>query len=220
MFYEPTRTFATLEGRKAAWLPSLLLVLSMTALLLWYFSIVDYAWLLEQMMASIDSTAEREKMASLLSPNAMKATSIGGAVVGLMLILAVFGLYFMIVGKAISKEFSYGAGFALAAWSSVPSLLALPLGAMQIMLASNRQFGFSELNPLSLNTLIFHYDQNHPMAALLDSVSIITVWSAILAVIGFQAWAKVSRAAAIKAVFIPYLTVYAVWLAISLRTAA
>jgi hypothetical protein len=220
MFYEPARTFAALERRKAAWLPTILLMLSTGALLLWYFGAVDFAWLMEQMFGSIKNAAEREKMISMMNPNVMRVTSVVGAVVALPIMLTLMAVYFMITGKVISKDFTFGSGFALSAWASVPTLLNFPLGAIQILLASNGQLSFSELNPLSLNTLFFRYDLVHPMTGLLDSVSVTSVWSAFLLIIGFQTWAKVSRATAVKVVLIAYASMYGIWLAIALSKAA
>lgn len=220
MFYEPSDTFAALERNKAAWLPTILLMLSTTVLLMWYFNVVDFTWLMDQMFASVKNAAEREKMMEMMSPTAMQVSSIGGAVVGYPIFLALTGLYFMVAGKIISKEFTFGSGFALAAWSSLPGLIMLPLGAMQIMLASNGQFSFSDLNPLSLNTLLFNYSIDHPMTGLLDSLSLPSIWSAVLMIIGFKVWAKVGQATAVKVVLIPYITIYAIWLAIAMSRAA
>ena len=220
MFYEPTKTYAAIEQRRAAWLPLLLLMLTSAALMVWYFNIVDFAWLMDQMFASIKEAAAREKASAMMTRQAMQISGLAGALAGLPIVFSLIGVYLMFVGKMYSKEFTFGKGFALAAWSSVPALLALPLGAMQIMLASSGQMGFSDLNPLSLNTLFFHYPMSHPVAALLDSISVISIWSAVLMVIGFQVWAKVTRTAAVKVVAIPYAVIYGAWLAFALSRAA
>lgn len=220
MFYEPSATFAALEKRKHAWLPAILLIITTTTLMVWYMSVVDMAWLTDQMFASIKNVAEREQAAAMMSPQVLKTMSILGGAIAVPIMLVLIALYFMIAGKVLSKEFTFGTGFALGAWASVPALLTLPLGAMQIMLASNGQLTFSELNPLSLNTLLFQYDMNHPMTSLLDSVSVLSVWSAFLLVIGFQVWGKVTLSTAIKVVAIPYVTIYGIWLAVALSTSA
>lgn len=220
MLYEPARTFAGLEHRRAAWLPVILMMLTTAALMTWYFNVVDFSWLTDQMVATVKEAAQREKMQAMMSKQTMLVTGVGGALIGIPLSISIVALYFMFVGKIYSKEFSFGKGYALVAWSYVPGLLSLPLGAMQIMLSSSGQIGLSDLNPLSLNTLFFHYPMSHPMASLLDSVSVLSVWTAVLMVIGFQAWAKVPRAAALKVVLIPYLVIYGGWLAFALSRAA
>lgn len=220
IFYDPAKTFASLEQRRAAWLPVILLLLITTVLMLWYFSVVDFAWLMDQMFATIKDPGQRERAQAMMSKQMMLASTIGGALIGLPIVFALIGVYFMFVGKMYAKDFTFGKGFALTAWSYVPSLLALPLGGLQIILSPSGQMGFSDLNPLSLNTLFFHHPLGHPMASLLDSISVISVWTAVLMVIGFQVWAKVKRSAAVKVVLIPNLVIYGIWFAYALSKAA
>ncbi len=219
MFHQPTRTFADLEPRKAAWLPLLLIILSSLALYIWYFNVVDFAWLKDDMYANIKDAAERAKATTMTTKLMMQVGTLGGLLVVVPAILAMMGVYFMLAGKVLSKNFTFGSGFALSTWSSIPLLLSLPLGAMQILLASNGQLSLSELNPLSLNQLVFQYETTHPMAGIMDNLSVQMVWSTILMVIGFEVWAKVARATAIKVVLLPMVTIYGIWLAIALSAA-
>lgn len=213
MYYQPSQAFAMLRPRRHAWLPLALSLLSSSILMLWYFNIVDIAWLIDQMNASITDVAKREQATKVMSKGMLQGFSLAGAWIAIPVITALTGVYLMLVAKFMSKEFTFGTGFALAAWSSVPNLLLLPLGAMTILLSSNGQISFSELNPLSVNQLFFQYATAHPLAGPLDVVSVSSVWGIALMVIGFQAWAKVSRATALKVVLIPYVTVIGLWFA-------
>lgn len=213
MLYEPTRTFQQLEHKPKAWFPLLVLIASTCILMFWYYATVDFPWLLDQMLATMKSPEEREAAAKVLSKTMMQVSSVGSAVVGYPLIMAVTGVYLMLVSKALSRGMSFGKGFALAVWSSVPAFLLFPLGALQIMLASSGQLDYSSLNPISLNQLLLHYDMAHPLASLMDMISPLTLWSMFLLVIGFETWAKVKRSTAIVVVAIPYLLVYGLWFA-------
>lgn len=213
MFYEPTKTFQQLEARPAGWLPLLVVIASSCALMLWYYSIVDFAWLMDQMFATMDSAAEREQAASMMSKNVMLISSLGAVLVGFPIMCAILGAYLMIASRALSHGMSFGKGFALAAWSGVPGLLLFPLGAMQILLASSAQLDYSALNPLSLNQLVLHYNMTHPLASLMDILSLTGFWGIFLLVIGFGAWAKVKRSTAILVVVVPHVAVYGLWLA-------
>lgn len=220
MFYEPTRTFQQLEARPTGWLPLLAVIASTCALMLWYYSVVDFAWLIDQVLATIGSAAEREQAASMMSKNVMLMSSLGSVLLGFPIISAILGAYLMIASKALSHGISFGKGFALAAWSSVPGLLLLPLGAMQILLASSGQLDFSALNPVSLNQLLFHYNVAHPLASLMDILSLTSFWGIFLLVVGFQVWAKVKRSTAILVVVIPHVAVYGLWLAYGMSKVA
>ena len=203
MFYEPAKAFAMLEPRRYGWLPLVLLMASSIILLMWYFNVVDISWLVEQDI--------REQANQVMSKGMLQGTTLGGMLIMLPLVTAIVGLYFMLVAKFMSKEFNFGKGFALSAWSSVPGLLLFPLGAIQILMSSNNQLRLSELNPLSVNQLFFHYEMSNPLAGPLDLIDVTIVWSIVLMVIGFQAWAKVSRTKALLVVLIPYLVVFCAW---------
>ncbi len=221
MFYEPTKAFGMLEAKRHAWLPLVLTIAASCILLLWYFSTVDFPWLVDSMTASIKDQVARENASAMMSKGAMQGFGIGGSLLGIPLVTVLLGVYLMLVAKAMHKEsFGFGSGFALAAWSSVPSLLVLPLGAMQIMLSSNNQLATSELNPLTINQLFFQYPMTHPLAGPLDMLGLSFFWGIFLMIIGFQVWAKVTRATAMKVVLIPYATGFGLWLAYALSTSS
>jgi hypothetical protein len=222
MFYEPTATFDRLASRRAGWVPALLLVLSMFTVTYWYFGhFADFAWLQADMLASVTDPAMREQQAQANVPRGvMTYGSAVGAGVGMLASCAVIALYLLIVGKVRNVEFGFGKGFALAAWSALPYVLMLPLGALQMTLASSNQIPYESLFPLSLNQLLFHYERAHPLASLLEGLSLLFAWNLALLVIGYQAWAGVKRATAAKTILIPYAIVYGIWFAYALSKTA
>ncbi|HEY1042266.1 MAG TPA: YIP1 family protein [Telluria sp.] len=222
MFYEPSATFAQLETRRSTWLPLLLVMLSGIIIAVWYYQFVDYAWLQEQFLNAIEDPAvrDRQREAGGMALGTLTAVTIVGMVIFYLVAYALTSLYLLIVSKVRNSPFTFGQGFSLAVWSSVPMLILLPLGAMQILLASNNQVMFQALNPLTLNQLVFHYEPAHAMAGVLESISLLTFWNIFLQVVGYQIWAKTSRATAVKVVVAPYIVIYGLWLAYALSKAA
>lgn len=222
MFYEPTRVFAQLEGRRSTWLPLVLILACSSALAYWYFQFVDFAWFQERMISAISDPAVREKQREMgMSQTTMSALAVGGSIFAMLMAFAITGVYFAIVGKVRNNDFGFAKGFSLAAWAGVPYLLLFPLGAMQIMLASTNQISFESLNPLTLNQLVFHFDNiTHPMAGFLEAISVTMVWSLFLMVTGYQVWSKSSLATALKVVLPPYIVIYGIWFAYAMSKAA
>lgn len=216
MFYEPTKAFGMLTPRRHAWLPLVLAMVCSAILLVWYFNAVDFAWLSDQMNASIKDAAAREQASQMMTKGMMQGFALGGTLVGIPLITMLIGVYFMVVAKSMTKEFGFGDGFSLAAWSLVPGLLVLPLGAIQLLMSSNAQLSSSDLNPLSLNSLVFQYPMTHSLAGPMDMINVTSLWGVFLMIVGFQVWAKVSRATAMKVVLIPYVTILGGWIAIAM----
>lgn len=89
-----------------------------------------------------------------------------------------------------------------------------------MMLASSRQMPFEPLNPTTLNQLLFHLDASHPMAGLLENLSLLVIWNLALLVIGYQQWTGAARNSALRIVLIPYGLIYGAWLAYALAGAA
>lgn len=222
IFLEPAATFRRLASRPAAWLPVLAICAANVALFLWYFlGFVDYTWFQEHMLAAIADPAVREQQAGMgMSRETMAYLTAGGGVFAVLAMYAAIALYLLIVGKFTNRELSFGKGFALSAWSSLPNVLVLVLGGMQMLLHSNGQLGMEALNPTSLNQLFFHYEPSHPLAGLLDSLSILFVWNLALQVIGYQAWTGASRGSALRVILIPTVLIYGGWLAFKLSQMA
>jgi hypothetical protein len=220
MFHSPGAAFAMLEQRRAAWVPLVLVMLSTAGLFLWFFSVVDFAWLQERMFAAVPDAAQREQAMKLMSKGTMQAMTVGSVLFTVPTIAALTGLYFSLVSKVRNSDFGFGKGFALSLWASVPSVLLLVLGGMQIMLNPDGRLDFSQLNPVSLNQLFFHVEMGRPWASFLDSLSVIIIWNMVLLVIGYQVWARVSRATAAKVVLIPYAVIYAIWAVVNLMSKA
>lgn len=222
MFYEPSAVFAQLETRRSTWLPLLLVMLSGIIMAAWYYQFVDYAWLQEQFLSAIEDPALRDKQreAGGMSVGTLTGITIVGMVIVYLVAFSITSLYLLIVSKVRNSPFTFSQGFSLAVWSSLPMLILLPLGAMQILLASNNQITFESLNPVTLNQLFFQYARPHAMAGILEGVSLLMFWNIFLLVTGYQVWAKTSRATAVKIVVAPYLVIYGLWLAYALSQAA
>lgn len=222
IFYEPSATFARLAARRATWLPVTVVAIASALLLLWYFlGFVDYAWFQDYMLASVSDPAEREQAAKMgMGQQTMGIVSAVGAVVGVVASYAIGALYLLIVAKVKNQDFGFRQGFSLIAWASMPNLLLLPLGALQMLLAADGQVPLEALNPTTLNQLLFHYDATHPFAGMLESLSIPVIWSTVLMVIGYRAWTGASRATAWSVMLFPYVVVYGIWLAYAMSRAA
>ena len=222
IFLEPAATFRRLAARPAAWLPVLAMCAANVALFLWYFlGFVDFAWFQEHMLAAVADPEMRERQAAVgMSQQTMAYMTAFGGVFSVLAAYAVTAIYLLIVGKFTNRELSFGKGFALSAWAAMPNVFMLVLGGMQMLLASSGQLGMEALNPTTLNQLFFHYDLGHPLAGILDAISILLVWNLALQVIGYQAWTGASRTGALAVVLTPTVIIFGGWLAYALSKMA
>jgi len=221
MFVEPGKAFVAIEKKSMLLLPLLLTMAGGAALIFWYYQQVDFAWLQDKLLAGKDmEPAQRDAALKFMTKSMMTNMSLLGAVIGPPVVYGITALYYLIVAKITDVPVGYGKWFAFVTWTSVPTLLALLLGAVQIMLASQGHLAYNQLNPLSLNQLFFHVELNTPWATLLDSINATSIWSLVLMVIGFQAWSKKSRLTSIAIAIAPSVVILGGMALIALRQTA
>lgn len=223
IFAEPAKAMEAVRARSMVWLPLLLLVLGNIAMMLWYYQVVDFAWLQDHILnADPNTTAEQREMArGFMTRGVMLGSTVGSMALMIPLMLALLAVYYLLAAKVIGNDLGYGKWFAFATWSAVPSLLVLPAMAVQLLLNDNGQIGPEALNPLSLNQLLFHLPVSDPWAGLLNALGLTTLWSIAVAVIGMRVWTGKSIGTSAVVVLLPQVVVFGAWaLFIALRSGA
>lgn len=214
LFTEPSRAYRAIEERGHAWFPILLIMASALAFHIWYFNIVDINWLVEHMVNSNpnqSSPEQRTAAKQMFTQSTLLWGGIGGIVIGTPLILAVFGLYYLLVGKTLGTEHSYGQWFSFISWSSLPMLLSTLVRAIQLALSDSNQVAQESLNALSLNELFVHAEVGTPWKLFADSLDLTALVCLALTVIGLKVWTKASTAACLIAALIPSVLIYGIW---------
>ena len=213
IFYEPKAAFAHLKENSRIWLPLLLLPIGSAVMLLWYFNTLDFPWYLEHMMsAQPDMNAEeREAMMKMFTKNSMMMMSVIGLLISVPIIFALYALYYLIASKIMGSTITYGKWFAFAVWTSVPSLLGLPLMALQIA-SGHGQVAMEDLNMLTLNYLVLHLPPSAPWASFANSLSLTTLWSMFVTFVGLRVWTGRSTFACALTSALPFVVIYGLWI--------
>lgn len=216
MFIEPGKAFGAVRERSMIWLPLLASIIGMALIWVWYYQRVDFPWLVDHLASAnpdLSSPAQREAFEKFMTPKTLTWSSVIGSAVGFPIIAALVALYFLLAAKVMNLDIGFGKWFGFACWSSVPSLLLIPIMAIQLLMNSNGQIGPEQMNPTSLNALIFHFDIANPWTSLLNSISAVMIWSLVLSVIGFKLWSGRSTGKSAFVVLLPYILIYAGWIA-------
>ncbi|MFZ6819168.1 Yip1 family protein [Undibacterium sp. Ji22W] len=214
LFFEPKAAFESLKENSKPWLPLALIMVSTLALFYWYYATVDFSWLIDHTLsAKPDMKAEeREMVTKMLTKDRMMITTLVGALIGMPVVFALYGLYFMLASKVMGSAISYGKWFGFAVWVSVPTLIGAPLMALQIA-TGHGQVSLEGLNMLSLNFLIANLPADHAWAGLMNNLSLTTFWTMFLTFVGFRVWTGRSVASCALATALPYVVIYGVWVA-------
>lgn len=214
MFYEPGKAFAALREKSHTWLPLLAIMIGSAAMMYWYFQTVDFPWMVDQAAAAKPdmSPEEREAMHKVMSPTLMTWSALGGILLGTPIAYALYALYYLLAGKFLGSDISYGKWFALTAWTSLPRLLVMPLMALQIMTSGGR-VAMEDLSMVSLNFLLLHLPAGHPWTGFFNSLDVPLLWSIVLTVIGLRVWTGRSLATCITVSVLPMVVIFGLWAA-------
>ncbi len=220
MITEPGNAFRALQPRSYGWLPLVLMMGTTFAMMYWYYATVDYGWLLERMLSASPNAKpeEREAMAKMMKPETIRTFGLVSTLALTPIIMAVSGVYFLFASKFVGADLSYGKWFSFACWTSAPTLLTVPLMAVQIM-SSQGQLAMEDLTMVSLNYLVFHLPPSHAWANILSSMQLTQVLVVLLTALGLRAWTGCSGKAALLLAAVPTLVIYGGWAAKILLTA-
>jgi len=210
IFTEPGKAMEAVLERSMILLPLFLMVVGNAALLAWYYSSVDFPWLQEHLLAAMEPE-QRAAARGFMNQGMLIGSSVVGVVIGVPVVLLLTAVYYLLAAKVVGNELSFGKWFAFATWTSVPSLLQLPVMAAQILMSSNGQLTPEALNALSLNQLLFGFPTESPWAALLGAFNLTMLWTYVVAVIGMQRWTSKSMATSTVIVLLPQVVIFGLW---------
>lgn len=213
---DPRTCFAALRERPRLWFPLLVTMASSAVVVFWYFSIVDFAWLREQMMSGnprLEELSEAEKAQSdaMLTRNVLMGTSLAGVVIGIPLMRLLESLYYLLAGKLANVQQPFRSRFSLACWTGFPLLLTVLAMAAALLIQENGQVTLEGLQLLSLNELLFRVPAGSRWHSLLSSLTILHPWVWWLTVVGVRVWSGRSWMFSSLFALSPVALVYGAW---------
>jgi hypothetical protein len=218
----PSTAFGELRERPRFWFPLLLVVLSIAAVVFWYYSIVDIEWLKDTVFSNTDRLqklpeADRAKALAMIGRTTMLWGSVIGALVGLPIFFTLQSLYLLVAAKVTKLPQGFKHWFAFSCWTALPLLLGTVVSAILLLMSSSPQIPPGVLQALSINELLLHKPQGAPGQALFDSIGIPGVLSWVLAIIGIHNWSGRSWAFSSAFILLPVVVMYGIWAIVALR---
>src|SRR5690606_1916313 len=158
IFVEPAKAMQAVREKSMFWLPLLLLLLGTAAVQVWYYQIVDIAWLQDYMLSAGGATSPDpqalEAAKGFMTRGVLLGSTIAGVFIVVPIILLIGAVYYLLAAKVIGSDIGFGKWFAFNVWASVPTLLLIPAGIVQILMSSKGQIAPAALNPLSQTQLM------------------------------------------------------------------
>ncbi len=216
LIINPNAAFQSLKEKPHFWFPLVTISIISAAMLAWFYAVVDFDWLREQIVSSNPqfekmSEAQRSKAVALIPKGVMMWSSIIGALVVLPVMRFLEAVYYLLIGKMTRVEVSLKQWFSLACWSGFPVILTMILMAVAIMMRSNAQMTPDAMSMLSLNELFFHVPMGHKWHSLLSSITILHPYIWWLTIIGVKVFSARSMTYATMVVLVPLVVIYSGW---------
>lgn len=223
LLFEPRKAFDEIAQRPRYWFPLLLVVVCTITLSVWYQSVVDVGWLVDKQMRAFD-TARRlteEQIAERVHraaehPGAQIAVAGVATAIFLPLVFLLVAAYYSLAGKITNVERGFRQWFALSCWTALPTLLTLIPAAVVLLTATSAQIEPGDMQPLSLNSLVFHRAMGEPGYSLFTSLQLTQVLSLYLAAFGVKLWSGRSWLFGIVFSALPFVLIYGIWAFIAL----
>jgi hypothetical protein len=223
LIFDPKKAFAELAERPKFVFPLVLLFVGTAGLVLWYYQVVDLEWMIDNQLRGgtrggnlTDEQIGNLAKAASSRPGITAAVTVFSTAFTLVLLRVIEAVYYLLAGKITNVQRGFAHWLSLACWTSLPALLVVIPAAITLATATNAQIDQAALNPLSLNSLIFHRLPADPGYTLFANFNVLQLLGFYLAVVGVRVWSARSWLFSTVFALLPFVVVYGVWAAISL----
>ena len=206
----PSLAFAAIKERPNPWLPLLLLMTGVFLQQFMYLQVVDFPWLMDQQLQQAGNMTEAQRAQTVDAMTSLPASAIGaaqgiGGALTILIIYALFALYYTAVSFATNDGHKFKQWLALIAWCSLPGLLGIIASLVNLQVTDGRFLLPTQLNPLSFGSLLGVDQQGATvLETYLMALDVTVLWSLVLTILGYQAFTNRSTAASALIVLAPY----------------
>jgi hypothetical protein len=218
LVFEPRKAFAELAEQPRFWFPLLLLAIGSTVVAVWYLSVVDFPWMMDQQLRG--GMFGRQLTEEQITTAVRAASDRRGVQIaitgifsplGIALAMMLAALLSLLSAKLTNVKYGYRQWLALACWCNVPTLLAQVASAIVLLTTTTAQISQGDLQPLSLNSLIFHKDATASGYTALTYITVLHLWTMVLSVYGVKLWSNRSWLFSFLFACWPGLLVLGIW---------
>ncbi|KAA9132506.1 YIP1 family protein [Marinihelvus fidelis] len=200
------------------WWPLLVSIVVSTAAFVYYFTWVDYEWLIEETIRSVpaaDRAAAEPAIRSFMSPGTSILSTVAVIVIITFAIYAIQAVYLHLANKlSTGAEVSYGQWFGFSAWTAFVMVLGSVAAFVVMFLADSNQLAQHDLTPLSLNALLIHAKPGDPWFAWGNSLTLFNIWTLVLMTIGYHRWTGAGMVKSAIIACLPWVLIFGTWAAL------
>ena len=197
------------------WWPLLISILLASGLMLYYYSWVDFPWLIEETIRQLPAEDRAEAagpVRQFMSVGTSSWTTVVAITVMSLVIYAVQGTYLHLANKLTTgAEVGFGQWFSLSIWTSFVGVFGALAAFVVILMADSNQLAGEKLQVLSLNSLIVHANPGDPLFTWANSLTLINFWTLFLLSIGYARWTGATIVKSSIIAVLPWALIFGVW---------
>lgn len=210
----PAAAFTRIREKPTILFPLLLVMLAVTSAQVAYFLLVDFDFLIEELIAQAASMVNvpedqlRQGYANANPTTMAIQTGISTALV-LVIVMSLYAGYLTLVSKFTNDGINFKRWFSLQCWTGIPLVFGAVATWVVLLTSADGMVPMRDLNPLTLNNLLFQTEG--PFATLLGSLSILQLWGLVLLALGYRQWTGKPFTTALLLSWLPLLLIFGGW---------
>ena len=197
------------------WFPLLISIALACALFAYYYSWVDFDWLVEETIRQMppeSRAAGAEAVRGFMSPKSSLITTLVAIVVVTFVIYLLEAIYFHLANKITTgADIGFGQWFNFAAWTAFVGIFGSLAAFVVILTADSNQMSAESLQVLSINNLLLHAPPGDPWFRWGSSLTLINLWMLVLMSIGYIRWTNASMVKSAIIACLPWVLIFGIW---------
>ena len=197
------------------WWPLLISMLLASGMMIYYYSWVDFPWLVEETIRQVPAENRAESagaIRSFMSVGTSTWTTVIAIVIMSLIIYSIQSTYFHLANKLTTgAEIGFGKWFSFSVWTAFVGVFG-PLAAfVVIFMSDSNQLATQDLQVLSLNSLVVHAGAGDPWFTWASSLTLINFWTFFLMSIGYARWTGASIMKSTIIAVLPWALIFGIW---------
>ncbi len=197
------------------WWPLLISMLLASGMMTYYYSWVDFSWLIDETIRQVPAENRAESADAIrkfMSVGTSTWTTVVAVVVVSLIIYTVQATYLHLANKLTTgAEIGFGQWFSFSVWTAFVGVFGALAAFVVIFMADSNQLATQDLQVLSLNSLLVHASAGDPLFTWASSLNLLNFWTLFLMSIGYARWTGVGRVKSSIIAVLPYVVIFGVW---------
>ena len=197
------------------WWPLLITMLLASGLMIYYYSWVDFPWLVEETIRQVPAESRAESadvIRKFMSVGTSTWTTVIAIVVMSLIIYTIQATWLHLANKLTTgAEIGFGQWFSFSVWTSFVGVFGALAAFVVILMADSNQLSAQDLQVVSLNSLLVHASAGDRLFTWASSLTLINFWTLFLMSIGYARWTGAGIVKSTIIAVLPWVLIFGVW---------